>query len=265
MYCKTCENLLEDQDKYCSNCGAKIVDDRLSLKGTWEEFVGPFFSWDNNFWRTFFDLFSKPKDVLEAYISGARKKYFQPFSYIILYATIAVFFYKFFPMEIIDYSESFTKGYNSTNTSGKASQFDINGFMKSYIESLMSYYNFFVLMLIPIYALTSYIIFNKRGHNFFEHLVFNSYLQTNLGFISLVLQVILVNMLGMSFGIYSLVFLFLFILFTLYAFKELYNQNLKQSIASGIKYLLLFFGLYIGIIVAFSFLFVIIFAISLMK
>jgi hypothetical protein len=252
MNCKTCNFQLDDNAKFCSNCGAKIVDDRLSLKGTWEEFIGPFFSWDNNFWRTFFGLFKNPKDVLEAYISGARKKYFQPFSYIILYATIAVFFYKFFPMEIImDYSEGFTKGYNSTNPSSNVPKID----MKSYMETLMSYYNFFVLLLIPIYALTSYIIFNKRGHNFFEHLVFNSYLQTNLGFISLVLQVILVNMLGMSFGTYSMLFLFLFIFFTLYAFKELYNQNLKQSIASGIKYLLLFFGLYIAIMIGFSFIF----------
>ena len=160
MNCKTCNNPYNNTAKYCSNCGAKIVDDRLSLKGTWEEFVGPFFSWDNNFWRTFIGLFTNPKDVLEAYISGARKKYFQPFSYIILYATIAVFFYKFFPLDIIfDYSEGFTKGYNSTNSTGNVPKIDMKGFM----ETLMSYYNFFVLLLIPIYALTSYIIFNKSS------------------------------------------------------------------------------------------------------
>lgn len=262
MNCKTCDFQLEHEAKYCSNCGSKIVDDRLSWKGTWEEFIGPFFNWENNFWRTFFGLFKNPKDVLEAYITGARKKYFQPFSYIILYATVAVFFYKFFPMEVImDYSEGFTKGYKSTNPSSNVPKID----MKNYMETFMSYYNFFVLLLIPAYALTSYIIFNKRGHNFFEHLVFNSYLQSNLGFISLFLQVVLVNMLGMSFGFYSILFLFLFILFTLYAFKKLYSQNLKQSIASGIKYLLLFFGLYICIILVFSFLFVIMYVLTSMK
>ena len=261
MNCKTCNNPYENTAQYCSNCGAKIVDDRLSLKGTWEEFVGPFFSWDNNFWRTFIGLFTNPKDVLEAYISGARKKYFQPFSYIILYATIAVFFYKFFPLDIIfDYSEGFTKGYNSTNSTGNVPKIDMKGFM----ETLMSYYNFFVLLLIPIYALTSYIIFNKRGHNFFEHLVFNSYLQTNLGFISLVLQVVLVNIIGMSFGTYSILFLLLFILFTLYAFKKLYEQNIKQSLISGVKYLLLFAALYLVIIIAFSIFFGIIYIITSM-
>ncbi len=262
MNCKTCNNPYENTAQYCSNCGAKIVDDRLSLKGTWEEFIGPFFSWDNNFWRTFFGLFKNPKDVLEAYISGARKKYFHPFSYIILYATIAVFFYKFFPLDIIfDYSEGFAKGFNSTNPSGNAPKIDMKGFM----ETLMSYYNFFVLLLIPVYALTSYIVFNTRDHNFFEHLVFNSYLQSNLGFVSLFLQVVLVNMLGMNFGTYSILFLLLFILFTLYAFKDLYNQNLKQCIVSGIKYLFLFIVLYFGIIIVVSLLFGIIYAITLMK
>lgn len=261
MNCKTCNFQLDNTAQFCSSCGAKIVHDRLSLKGTWEEFVGPFFSWDNNFWRTFFGLFKNPKDVLEAYITGARKKYFQPFSYIILYATIAVFFYKFFPLEIIlDYSEGFTKGYNSANPSTNVPKIDMKGFM----ETLMSYYNFFVLLLIPIYALTSYIIFIKKGHNFFEHLVFNSYLQTNLGFISLVLQVVLVNIIGMSFGTYSFLFLLLFILFTLYAFKKLYEQNIKQSLISGLKYLLLFVALYLVIIIAFSIFFGIIYVITSM-
>ena len=262
MNCKTCDFQLSNTAQYCSNCGAKIVHDRLSLKGTWEEFVGPFFSWDNNFWRTFFGLFKNPKDVLEAYITGARKKYFQPFSYIILYATIAVFFYKFFPLEIIaNYSEGLTDGYQNSNPSNKVPKID----MKAYVEVLMGYYNFFVLLLIPIYAIVSYILFKKKGHNFFEHLVFNSYLQTNLGFISLILQVFLVNVLGMGFGFYSILFLFLFIVFTLYAFKELYHQNLKQSLVSGIKYLLLFFGLYIGVIITFSILIGILYALILLK
>lgn len=261
MNCKTCNNHYENSAQYCSNCGAKIVDARLSLKGTWEEFVGPFFSWDNNFWRTFFDLFKNPKDVLEAYISGARKKYFQPFSYIILFATIAVFFYKFFPIENIgDFSEGFTKGYNSTNSSAKVPKFD----MKSYLETVMGYYNFIILAFIPVYALTSYIIYIKKGHNFFEHLVFNSYIQTNLGFCSLLLQVLLINLLGLPYMNYTYIFLILFFIYTIYVFKKLYNQTIKQSLISGLKYILLFFVLYLGVIVIFSFIFGIYMLISML-
>lgn len=260
MNCKTCDYSIDPNASYCSNCGAKIVDERLSLKGTWEEFIGPFFSWDNNFWRTFFGMFKNPKDVLEAYISGARKKYFHPFSYIILYATVAVFFYKFFPMEyIMEYSEDFSKGYNSNNVSGNVPKFD----PKPMMESLMGYYNFLVLLLLPVYALTSYIIYYKKGHNFFEHLVFNSYIQTNLGFLSLVLQVVLVSILGMTFKTYTSLFMLIFVLYTIFLLKKLYNQNLKQTIFSGIKYILLFIALYGGIIIVFSILFGIIYFLTL--
>jgi hypothetical protein len=261
MNCKTCNHPVDSIAKFCPNCGAKIVDGRLSLKGTWEEFIGPFFSWDNNFWRTFFGLFKNPKDVLEAYINGARKKYFHPFSYIILYATVAVFFYKFFPMDpIMDYSTGISESVNTSNGSTKVPKID----MKPFMEAMMNYYNFLVLLLIPIYALTSYIVYHKSGHNFFEHLVFNSYIQTNLGFISLVLQVLLVSILGMTFQSYATLFMIIFVFYTLYILKKLYKQNLKQTIFSGIKYILLFFGLYLGVMTIFSFLFVIIFFLTKM-
>lgn len=263
MSCKTCDNTLDSSSRFCSNCGAKIVSERLSLKGTWEEFIGPFFSWDNNFWRTFFGLFKNPKAVLEAYINGARKKYFQPFSYIILYATIAVFFYKFFPMEpIIEYSDGFSKGFESGGgSSAKAPKIDMSKFM----NTIMSYYNFIIILLLPVYALTSYIVYAKRGHNFFEHLVFNSYIQANLGFISLFLQVLLVSILGITFQVYSTLFLILFVFFTIYFLKKLYNQNIKQMLVSGIKYVFLFAGLYMAVIIIFSIVFGVIVLLSLMK
>lgn len=259
MNCKTCDHTLDLNSKFCSNCGAKIVDERLSLKGTWEEFIGPFFSWDNNFWRTFFGMFKNPKDVLEAYISGARKKYFHPFSYIILYATVAVFFYKFFPMDsIMDYSEGISDGYTASNSAGNVPKID----MKSFMESMMNYYNFFVLLLLPLYAVTSYIVYRKKGHNFFEHLVFNSYIQTNLGFVSLFLQVVLVSLLGMTFQSYAALFMLVFVLYSLYVLKKLYNQNLKQTIFSGIKYILFFIALYAILIFIFSILFVVVFVLN---
>lgn len=249
MKCKTCDFQLEHEAKYCSNCGSKIVDERLSWKGTWEEFIGPFFNWENNFWRTFFGLFKNPKDVLEAYITGARKKYFQPFSYIILYATIAVFFYKFFPMDIvIESSDAFAEGFNSYKPKDKpikVPEFD----MKSYMETFMSYYNFIILSLIPVYALTSYIIYAKRGHNFFEHLVFNSYLQANFGYCSLFLQLIFINIIGLPFMQFSYFLFIFFFVFAIYAFKKLYKQNIKQSLFSALKYILLFIVLYMVVII----------------
>lgn len=240
MTCKSCLSEIIENNRFCANCGAKIVHERISLKGTWEEFIGPFFSWDNNFWKTFIQLFTNPKEVLEAYVNGARKKYFNPFSYLILFATLAVFFYKFFPMgDVMDFSDGFTKGVSTTNTSAKVPNFDT----KHFIENMMNYYNFYYIIMIPLLALVSYLTFLKQKNNFPEHLVYNAYLQTNLGYISLFLQVLFLNIIGFSFNQFYITYLIIAILFSIYAFKKLYALSFKQVLISIIKFWTILFVL----------------------
>lgn len=243
MNCKSCLSEINENNRFCSNCGSKIVDDRLSIKGTWEEFIGPFLSWDNNFWRTFTGLFTDPKDVLEAYINGARKKYFQPFSYLILFATIAVIFYKIFPMGgIADFSEGFNQGINTNDPSAvNMPKMDMKGFM----ENMMNYYNFYYILMIPIISFITYLTFYKQKNNFSEHLVFNSYIQTNLGFISLILQVLFFNIIGLSFLYFYLGYLILSMLFSTYAFKKLYALSTKQALISVLKFWAILIPLYV--------------------
>lgn len=251
MNCKTCDKQLVDIDKFCSNCGAKIVHERISLKGTWEEFIGPFFSWDNNFWRTFFGLFTNPKDVLEAYINGARKKYFNPFSYLILFATIAVLFYKFFPMGDV---ESITNDYLLSATKNQPSN-PID--MQRFFDGMMDYYNFVFILMIPFMAVTSYFTFFKQKNNFPEHLIFNAYIQTNLGYISIFLQILFLNIIGLSFKTYYIVYLIIAIIFSVYVFKKLYQLNIKKAIISIFKFWAILIILYILCIIIFSILFII--------
>ncbi len=60
LLCKNCNKEIKTEQLYCSNCGGKIVNERLTIKGIWQEFVGPFFSWDSNFFRTFKEMFTQP-------------------------------------------------------------------------------------------------------------------------------------------------------------------------------------------------------------
>lgn len=240
MNCKSCNSTLKTTDKFCSNCGGKIVHDRLSLRGTWTEFVGPFFNWENNFWRTFFGLFKNPKDVLEAYISGARKKYFQPFSYLLLYATVAVIFYKLFPYtDFGQFKEGFNAGTQLGGDDSKKLPFDILPFM----EGMYNYYNFIIILSIPIYSLLTYITFIKKGNNYAEHLIFNSYLQANIGFVSIVMQILFLNLLNLP-TFFSLFQILFSISFSIYLFVKLYQLNLKQTIVATIIYWLLLFVLF---------------------
>jgi hypothetical protein len=223
---------------FCSHCGGKVVDGKLTLKGTWQEFVGPFFSWDNNFWKTQRDLLLKPEAVLNAYISGARQKYFKPFPYILLYATIALLAYKLFPFsEMVDL-EGMTESMSST-VEAKAIQLqfydDLDRFYKGY-------YNLATLLFVPLFAVVTFLSFRKRGNNFSEHLVFQCYVQGFGGFVTVTTQLLFFNLLGFD-SVYYLyfgsVFLYVYLLYVLY---RLYRLTIKSFLLA-----LLRLGLYGGI------------------
>lgn len=235
MNCKTCNTSITDTHKYCSNCGAKIVLDRISIKGAWREFIGPFFSWDNNFWKTFFNLFTKPKEVLEAYINGARKKYFQPFSYLVVYATIALIINKIFPStEVVDFANGIKSGLGDSNSKApKETLENINLIYQLYTN----YYNLIIISSIPAYSLLTYLTFKKRDHNYSEHLVFNAYIQANLGYALIVIQLIFFNLLELSKGLISGAFILISAIYALYVFIRLYQLTFKQTLYAFFRYM----------------------------
>ncbi|MCL5247107.1 DUF3667 domain-containing protein [Cellulophaga sp. 20_2_10] len=231
MNCKTCNTKLNNNNNYCSNCGAKIVLGRISLKGAWQEFIGPFFSWDNNFWKTFLNLFTNPKDVLEAYISGARKKYFQPFSYLVVYATIALIINKIFPsVDATDFSDGFKYGTGDSNSKKVLENFNL------IYQFYTNYYNLIIISSIPTYSLLTYLTFKKRDHNYSEHLVFNAYIQANLGYALIVMQLIFFNLLELSKGLISSAFILTSAIYALYVFIKLYQLTLKQTLYAFFRY-----------------------------
>lgn len=233
--CKSCSHNIIHQDLYCGNCGGKIIEKRLSLKGTWEEFIGPFFSWDYNFWKTLLHLLIHPDLVLKSYITGARKKYFQPFSFLILYATIALFFYKFFPAGT---PSEFSAAFSESIQDSSNGNVELNGMelANSITQGLYSNYNFFVILLLPFVALGSYLSLKPQKHNFPEHLVFQAYIQSFLGYVAIVFQVFFVNVLGWGSTDYFDIYLIVSLLYSNYVFYKLYQYKFKVILWMNIKF-----------------------------
>ncbi len=231
MNCKSCETLMPDDARYCPTCSAKVVHNRLSLEGTWTEFIGPFFNWDNFFWLTFRDLFVRPEQVLTAYVSGARKKYFQPFSYMIIYGTFTVLFYKVFPMDFEELKAS----------SAQNPEFDPSSFTETYIAN----YNIFLLLTIPVFAFMGWLIFRKFKDNFAEHLVYNAYIQAQVGYIALLTQLVLYNGLKLDTGLFFTVSTLASFLYGAFVFHRLYQLKLGKTIL----YTLFFIGLLLVLLV----------------
>lgn len=225
MNCKSCDTEINPSAHYCNNCGAKIVEGRLSLVGTWHEFVGPFFSWDNNFWKTITHLTTQPDTVLRAYISGARNKYFKPFPFIILYATIGLLFYKVF-------------GINQVNQDFMQVQMGDSPGMElgAKINKLITtYYNFFTIGMIPFYAFMSWRAFPRKQINFSEHLVIQCYIQGYIGFFMILSNLFFITLLNSP--ELNLWFSFMvYLAYANYAFSEFFKYPTKRMVIANLKF-----------------------------
>ena len=84
MECKNCKTTLKETANFCDECGGKIINHRLNFKTVTAEFFATFISWDNKFFKTFSHLITKPQEVTNGYLDGVRKRYMQPFAYMII-------------------------------------------------------------------------------------------------------------------------------------------------------------------------------------
>ena len=110
MRCKNCDNSLKDTQKFCDECGAKIINNRLQPKIIAQQVNEQFISIDNKFFRTFFDLFKQPESVIVGYINGTRKKYIDVLQYFAISLTLAgihVFLITTFFKDALDFTPGF--------------------------------------------------------------------------------------------------------------------------------------------------------------
>jgi hypothetical protein len=140
---------MRSDHSYCSNCGAKVIRNPLTIKNLWYDITERYFNVDNTFLKTFWHLFSKPDVVIEGYINGVRKKYLNPISYYGIALTLTgllFFFIREFFMEQTSL-EWMTSGSNSSSVGEET------------FDNTIKYQSIISVLSIPLYALFSKIIF----------------------------------------------------------------------------------------------------------
>jgi len=181
MECKNCKHILEEGDLFCSNCGAKVIKNRLTVRTLWGEAKENLLSIEGNKpIRTFIDLFADPKQVIDGYIRGVRKKYINAFGYFTIAVTFSSLFYfiaaKFFP-------ETLNSGYELFNFNQQQSP--LGDEIK---DVTFEYQSLIFFLFIPFFALISWILFlDKRKYNYIEHLVLNLYGYSQASIIAIIL------------------------------------------------------------------------------
>jgi hypothetical protein len=87
--CLNCQTPIHTKDKFCKNCGQKANTHRLSMHDIGHELLHAFTHADKGILFLIKELIQHPGFVIKEYIEGKRKKYFSPFTFLLIIVGIS--------------------------------------------------------------------------------------------------------------------------------------------------------------------------------
>ncbi|PRX53919.1 DUF3667 domain-containing protein [Flagellimonas meridianipacifica] len=237
MVCKNCGASLRSDFRYCPECGAKVIRNRLTLKNIWQDLSYQVFNLDNTLFKTFKHLFTQPEIVVESYISGIRKKYMNPISYFAIAITLSGVL--FFVLRNV-YEITLTQN-NAINPNAPNLDFIFD------YQGLMSY------LFMPIYASITWILFLDKGKmNYTEHLVANAYITAQASFVQVMVCLPLFGFFDIQYDIFNWIYLFFITAYLFLVFGRIHKIGFFNTFIRSLGYLVLFaiMMLIVGIAIA---------------
>ncbi len=165
MNCKNCGHTFEGN--FCSNCGQKTSVGRINLKSFSNELAEGIFQINRGFFFTIKELFTRPEVSIQEYLDGKRKSHFKPIAYVLLLSTVYFLISKLADQGTL--IANFFVGFTSYNSSKSIE-------MSPVIAWFTENYAYTTLFLLPIFSLSSFLLFYKHKKNYLEHVVLNAYI-----------------------------------------------------------------------------------------
>jgi hypothetical protein len=162
--CKSCG--FSGTSNYCSQCGQPFTIKRITLSGLLHDIFHLFTHLDKGFGYTIKKLMVEPGHMQRTYIEGDRVKHQKPFSMFFVCATVAALSRYWIYQALIRY-------YNIGDIS------EMN-----FANELMVIFH---IVLLPVYALITYLFFYRSGYNYGEISVLTLYSTSILFLISSVI------------------------------------------------------------------------------
>ncbi len=216
-HCKNCNKLLYARQNFCSNCGSKWVDFRITPRSITSEFTQKYLGTDNVFLVTILALFRFPEDVINGFISGMRKKYVNPINFYFISLTLIglqIYILKTFFPDILGLEEAFEGEELATNI----------------LQFFFDYIGLFTTLFIPIYALNSLIVFlDVKKYNFSEHFIFFIYVFGLINIITALFTPIMIWT-SMPYQVFTSIVTVLSIIQITWYYKRCFNLSTSQSI-----------------------------------
>ena len=169
--CSNCEAPLKADFKVCPNCGQKTHLHRFTLGHIFHEIFHAVTHTDKGILYLIKHMTLYPGVAAREYVlENKRKRYFNPFTFLILVLGLTVFTNSIFH----PYSKRIQDVSNEFKTEKKKQKYNkILQRQKEAIHFIESRNNLVTFMALPIIAFIFWLFFRKTGVNYAEHLVAN--------------------------------------------------------------------------------------------
>lgn len=157
--CANCNNAVKGD--FCNRCGQSIKVSRINLSHLVEELQFSFLHINKGMLYTIKELLLRPGYTIKAYLNGKRVQYFKPFGFLLIWGSIYSLVLHFFNV------------YPDSEMNQQDNPIFDNDFIYNWYYS---HYSIVQLLIIPFYALSSYILYRRSNYNYIEHLVIYSYI-----------------------------------------------------------------------------------------
>jgi hypothetical protein len=234
--CKNCNTVLTIESDYCNSCGGKVIRNRLTFRNLIQHIGETFFNYDNKVLKTIIHLIKSPEKVIDGYVIGIRKRYINPISFFGISLTLtgfSIFVIKKFFKDSLDASKLF-------DTSEMYSNGVSQDIMTSSTDFSLEYSSLIYTLMIPSFALLSWIIFLNKKYNYTEHLVSYMYSMSLYSITSVFfgLVVLLINpnyYLFFGLTLYPIV-----LIYHCYLLKRVFNLSATELLLKTFLFIVLF-------------------------
>ncbi|MBL7950828.1 MAG: DUF3667 domain-containing protein [Flavobacteriales bacterium] len=166
--CKNCERELTGA--YCAACGQKASTQRMGWAWLAHELQHTLFHVDKGLLFTLKELFTRPGRSIREFLEGHRVRHFKPFATVIITATVYSLLYRLMRPTL----------------NGITLNKDMAQLMELWNQWMGQYYAFLELAMLPLFALCTWVVMRKYGHNYVEHLVIQAYIAAQRIVVSIV-------------------------------------------------------------------------------
>jgi len=238
---------------FCHQCGQKLIEERLTVKGVVTSALSSIFKLDSGLWYTIVMMTTKPGQVIQDYIKGKTKPYVNPFRYALIFIAL----YVFLAINLGEYNAQIDQIIELYKNIGIIETSEAETEMRTRLNFVFKFSNFIPFVLIPFLSSASFVLLKKEKWHFAEYFVMNTYTIGHINLLTIPLLIIVSVLLGLSHLLIPVIYLFS-IGFFAYVFHDLFKRSWGGSIALGVGNYILGFLLFLITLVVITIIIVVI-------